>query len=83
MLSHFSHVHLFVTLWTITCQVPLTMGFSWQEYWNGLPCGFLQKIFPTQGLNSCLLCLLHWQVDSLPLRNLGSSLRYVEEGILS
>ena len=43
----------------------------------------LQGIFPTQGLNSCLLCLLHWQVDSLPLNNLGSPLRYVEEGILS
>ena len=28
---------------------------------------FLQRIFPTQGLNPRLLCLLHWQVDSLPL----------------
>ena len=27
----------------------------------------LQGIFPTQGSNSCLLCLLHWQADSLPL----------------
>ena len=27
----------------------------------------LQGIFPTQGLNSYLLCLLHWQVGSLPL----------------
>ena len=27
----------------------------------------LQEIFPTQGLNPCLLHLLHWQVDSLPL----------------
>ena len=27
----------------------------------------LQGIFPTQGLNPCLLCLLHWQVGSLPL----------------
>ena len=28
----------------------------------------LQEIFPTQGLtNPCLLCLLHWQVGSLPL----------------
>ena len=23
---------------TITCQIPLSMGFSWQEYWSGLPC---------------------------------------------
>ena len=27
----------FVTLWTIACQVPLSMGFFRQEYWNGLP----------------------------------------------
>ena len=32
----------------------------------------LQGIFPTQGLNPNLLCLLHWQVDSLPLRHLGN-----------
>ena len=28
---------------------------------------FLQGIFPTQGLSLYLLCLLHWQTDSLPL----------------
>ena len=38
MLSHFSHVRLFVTLWTVAHQAPLTMGFSRQEYWSGLPC---------------------------------------------
>ena len=38
MLHHFSHVCLFVTLWTVTCQAPLSMGFSKQEYWSGLPC---------------------------------------------
>ena len=38
ILSHFSHVWLFVTLWTIAHQVPLFMGFSRQEYWNGLLC---------------------------------------------
>ena len=32
----------------------------------------LQGIFPTQGLNPCLLCLLHWQTDSLLLSHLGS-----------
>ena len=37
MLSHFSHVWLCVTLWTIACQAPLSMGFSRQEYWSGLP----------------------------------------------
>ena len=32
----------------------------------------LQGIFPTQGQNLHLLCLLHGQADSLPLSNLGS-----------
>ena len=38
MLSCFSHVWLFVTLQTIASQAPVSMGFSRQEYWNGLPC---------------------------------------------
>ena len=27
-----------VTLWTVACQAPLSMGFSRQEYWSGLAC---------------------------------------------
>ena len=27
----------FMTPWTVACQAPLSMGFSRQEYWNGLP----------------------------------------------
>ena len=38
MLSCFSHVQLFVTLWTIGFQAPLSTGFSKQECWSGLPC---------------------------------------------
>ena len=38
MLSCFSLVPLFVTLWTVTHQAPLSMGFSRKEYWSGLPC---------------------------------------------
>ena len=38
MLSRFSCVRLFVTPWTVAHQVPLSMGFSRQEYWSGLPC---------------------------------------------
>ena len=34
-------------------------------------CAFLQGIFPIQGSNLCLLCLLHWQAGSLPLAPLG------------
>ena len=37
VLSHFSRVQLFVTLWTEAQQAPLSMGFSRQEYWWGLP----------------------------------------------
>ena len=32
-----SHVQLFVTLWTVASQAPLSVGFSQQEYWSGLP----------------------------------------------
>ena len=37
MLNPFSYDQLFVALWTIACQVPLSKGFSRQEYWSGLP----------------------------------------------
>ena len=56
MLSHFSHVWLFATPWTVALQSPLSMGFSSQEYWSGLPCPS-PGIFPTQRLNLCLLRL--------------------------
>ena len=32
-----SHVPLFVTLWTVAHQAPLSVGFPMQEYWTGLP----------------------------------------------
>ena len=37
LLSHFSHVWLCVTLWTTACQAPLSVGFSRQQYYSGLP----------------------------------------------
>ena len=37
-----SRVQLFATLWTVARQAPLSMGFSRQEYWSGLP-------FPSPG----------------------------------
>ena len=42
LLSHFVHVRLCVTLWAIARQAPLSMGFSRQEHWSGLP-------FPSPG----------------------------------
>ena len=32
-----SHGQLFLTLWTVAHQAPLSIGFSRQEYWSGLP----------------------------------------------
>ena len=37
VLSHFTRVWLFATLWTVVCQAALSMRFSRQEYWSGLP----------------------------------------------
>ena len=42
MRSRFSHAWLFGTPWTVSCQAPLSMGFSRQEYWSVLP-------FPSPG----------------------------------
>ena len=74
VLSHFSCVWLFVTPWTVDCQTPLSMGFSRQEYWNGLPCpppGDIPGpgIEPTSPESSVL------QVDSLLLSHWESLLR--------
>ena len=38
MLSCFSRVQLFASLWTVAHQAPLSVKFSRQEYWSGLPC---------------------------------------------
>ena len=67
-----SCVWLFATLWTVACQAPLSMEFSRQEYWRGLP-------FPTPGdlpdpgieLDLHFSHLLHWQEYSLLLCHLG------------
>ena len=53
------------------------LGFSAHGIFHskntGMGCHFLfQGIFPTQGSNLCLLCLLHWQAGSLQLNYLGS-----------
>ena len=71
LLSLFSHAQLFVTLWTVTHQAPLSLAFFKQEYWSGLPC-LLQWIFPKQGSNPYLLCLLHWRWVLYPMSHLKS-----------
>ena len=54
VLSRFSCVWLFVTSWTIAHQASLSMGFSRQEFWTGLPFHSPGNL-PTQGSNPCLL----------------------------
>ena len=51
------------TPWTVVHQASLFMGFFKQEYWSRLPFLLLKGIFQIQGLNPCLLSLLHWHVD--------------------
>ena len=51
---------------TIAHQAPLSMGFSRQEYWSGLPFPPAGDL-PDPGMVPHLLCLLHWQASSLPL----------------
>ena len=69
VLSYFSHVLLFVTPLTVAGQAPLSMGFSRQEYWSGLPCplpGYLPNpgIKPESSKSPALqtnsLLLSHW-----------------------
>ena len=62
-ISHFNHIQLFVTLWTIAHQAPLSMGFSRQEYLRGLPCSIPGDL-PDPGIKPTSLAL---QMDSLPL----------------
>ena len=44
MLSHISRVQLFVTLWTVAHQAPLSKGFSRHECWSGLLCPLLRDL---------------------------------------
>ena len=65
-----THTHTHTHIYTHT-PYHMPWNLSRQEKWSGL--SFPSPgIFPTQGLNLHLLCLLHWQVSSLPLHCLGS-----------
>ena len=65
LLSHISQVPLFATPRTVDHQAPLSMGSPSKNI--GVDGHFLlQGIFPTQGANLCLLCLLHSK--SIPYR---------------
>ena len=69
VLSRFSCVQLFGAR-----QAPLSMRFSRQEYWSGLPC-LPPRIFLTQGLNLCLLHCRHYRWPTRKARYKGLSSR--------
>ena len=65
MLSCFSCVQLFATLWTVARQTPLSMGFSRQEDWSGLPFTSAPVAVQLLSIKKCitiafvLVCLLY------------------------
>ena len=62
---------LFATPWTVAHQFPLSIGPPRQENRRELPFSSPEEP-PDWGWNPSLLCLLHWQADSLPLYHLGN-----------
>ena len=76
LISHFSHILLFVTLWTVAHQVPQSMRFSRQENWNGLPCPSPWDC-PDPGIKPASPAL---QVDSLPVSYQGRRRSLVSMG---
>ena len=81
MLSRFSLVWLFVTLWTVASRLLC----PWDSPGRNIGVGhhiLLQGVFLTQGSNLCLLHLLHWQVCSLPLVLSGKPDVYIKLTII-
>ena len=71
VLSRFSYVRLFATLWTVAHQAPLSVGFSRQEYWSGVPCPSPGDL-PDLGTEPASLMSPELAAGSLPLAPLGS-----------
>ena len=57
-----SHVRLFATTWTVAHQAPLSMGFSWQEFWSEVPLPSPGDL-PNSGIKPGSPAL---QIDALP-----------------
>ena len=56
-----SHVRLLATPWTAACQAPLSMGFSKQEYWSGVPLPALIKCLIPNPVFLCIfMFILFW-----------------------
>ena len=65
------HIQLFATPWTVAHQSPLSMGFSRQEYWSGLPFPAPGNL-PNPGIEPASVASPALQADSLPLSHWGS-----------
>ena len=63
--------------WTVALQAPLSMEFSRQEYWRGLPFPPPGDL-PDPGIKPKFWHLLHWQADSLPLVPSGKPFETIE-----
>ena len=72
-----SRVRLFATLWTVAHQTPLSMGFSRQEYWSGLPFPSPGDL-PDPGIEPRFPAL---QADTLTSEPPGNSRRWVIEDL--
>ena len=68
MLGRFCHVQLFMTLWTVNFQAPLSKGLSRQECWNGLLCPLPRDVLDP-GIKPVPPV---FEVDSLPPSYQGS-----------
>ena len=77
MLSRFSHIGLFETQWTVACQAPLSMVFSRQKYWNGLPYPPPGDL-PNPGIKSAFPVSLALQVDYLPTESPGKHILVID-----
>ena len=73
MLSCFRRIRLCATPQTVAHQAPLSMGFSRQEYWSGLPCP-PPRNFPDPGIEPRSPASPAVHANSLPLRQQGSPL---------
>ena len=66
------------TQWAVARQAPLSMGFSRQEYWSGLPCPPPGDL-PNPGIKpKFLYTYLHWPTGSLPLAWPGKSIQQLD-----
>ena len=75
VLSRCSHVRLFVTPWTVAHQAPLSVGFSRQGYWTGLPCPPPGSSRSGDWTRICLH-LLHCRPILYPVSHLGSPMNH-------